>query len=359
MNVTNPQTKLLTPGPVPVPEFVMNAIYQAVIPHRSAAFEAFYGEMLNRLAYLFMTNQRVCSMIGSGTYGVEAAMYSLFQKGETVLVVDMGKFSERWADYGELLGLEVIRLTKEWGDSAEVSEIMTLAAQCEDLRGIVLTHSETSSAAMLDLEEVSWAIKQQFPQTLILVDAITSVGCMPFYFDKWQIDCAVVASQKALMNPAGLVAFAISEQAYKRMQDTHASDSRNLLNYLHFAQRNNYPYTPPVQLLYGVDAALKYVETERLPTLWNRCHHAAQTFRTGLKSLGGQLIAASPSESLSAFAFPDQDMTVLKTRLEEEYAIQVSGGQAHLAGTILRVSHMGMADAGEMDNVLKALASLL
>lgn len=359
MNLTNTQTKLLTPGPVPVPDFVMEAISRPVMPHRSTAFETFYGAMLARLKYLFLTEQKVGSMIGSGTYGVEVAMYSLFQPGDEVLVVDMGKFSGRWADYGEVLGLSVSRLNKEWRESATVKDILEAASGCDQLKGLVLTHSETSTGALLDLEEISLAIKQQYPDVLILVDAITSVGCIPFYFDDWQIDCAVVASQKALMNPAGLIAFAMSEQASHRLRSTHASDFRNLTNYLDFAENNNYPYTPPVQLLYGVDAALKYVESETLPVMWNRCHHAAQQFRTGLKALGGTLLAETPTDSLSAFAFPDQDMNVLKTRLEEEHSMQLSGGQGQLAGKIMRVSHMGMVDAEAMREVLEAMKNLI
>lgn len=352
MNTTAKELQLLTPGPVPVPDFVMEAISQAVMPHRTTAFEAFYSHMLERLKYLFLTEQHVCTMMGSGTYGVESAMYSLFQPADEVLVVEMGKFSERWADYGELLRLKISRLTKEWGQSPSVDEIVEAGKACMDLRGVILTHSETSTGAMIDLEEIALAVREDFPDALILVDAITSVGSMPFYMDDWDIDCTVVASQKALMNPAGLVAFAISERASNRMQAHHKADFRHLGNYLSWAARHNYPFTPPVQLLYGIDAALQYIESETLPVMWNRSHQSAQTFRRGLKKLGGRLFADMPSESLSAFSFPDQDMIALKKQLEVDHGIQISGGQGELKGKIGRISHMGMADAEVMEKVL-------
>ena len=113
---------LLTPGPVPVPEFVLRAINKPVIHHRTKEFLQFYQQFLQKLRYLFQAESEsaaVGTMIGSGTYGVETAIYSIFNKQETVLVPDNGKFSKRWADYGRLLGFECGSFADRMGKSTE------------------------------------------------------------------------------------------------------------------------------------------------------------------------------------------------------------------------------------------------
>jgi len=351
--------KLLTPGPVEVPDIVTNAISQPVIPHRSTAFESFYSNLLKDLTYFFQTSHHTCCLIGSGTYGVEIAMYSLYHSGDEVIVISIGKFSQRWVDYGKQLGLNVIEINKPWGETVTPMEISSIVREHPQCKGIVLTHCETSTGVLLDLEEMIWEIRNVKEDLLICVDAITSVGAVPFYFDSWDVDCAIVASQKSLMNPAGVCAFALSERAVRGLTETHHSDFRNLYNYLSFARKGSYPYTPPVQLLYGIQASLTYFRQMELPRLWNQVHIKAITFREGLKEIGGELFGTDYSSSLTAFYFPKQDMSMIKMRLEKKYNIFISGGQGHLKGNILRISHMGMSTHEDMKEVVDRLKQVI
>lgn len=350
------QPLLLTPGPVAVPNFVLEAISQPVIPHRSEKFETFYHELLEYVKYLFQTEANVCTMISSGTGGVEAAMYSLFRPGDEVLILSMGKFSARWVDYGALLGLNVKVIEAEWGKNISKEQILQVIDSSPAMKGVVLTHCETSSGVLLDLEEISYSIKKTHPDILLLVDAITTAGVMPFYLDAWAIDCAVTASQKALMNPAGIVCFALSQYGRSQLQESHSSDYRNLYNYIDFAEKNNYPYTPPVQILYGLHAALKHIKGEGLPARWNKAQTLAQYFRRGLDEIGGKVFSESPAHSLTAFTLESRDLNLTKKYLEAE-GILLSGGQAHLKGKILRISHMGETEVSHMQSVLSVLKS--
>lgn len=351
---------LLSPGPVPVPAFVMEAICQPVIHHRGPDFGSLMEGLRRDLRYLFQAEAAAtCLMMGSGTVGVEAAMYSLFQPADRVLVINFGKFSERWVDYGKLLGLEVVQLAVEWGQSPTPEAVLEAAAPYADFSGVVLTHSETSTGAVIDLEETAFALKQRWPDVLLLVDGISSIGAVPFYFDAWQIDCAVVASQKALMNPAGTVAFAFSPYAQTRLRPTHPADARNLHNYLRLAQQNSFPYTPPVQLFYGWAAALAYIRKRGLPEVWNQCHQSARAFREKLTLLNGAVFPAVPADSLTAFSLAQQDLPAVQQRLHEQYGIFLAGGQGALKGKILRISHMGEANASVMEQVGQALSEVI
>ena len=151
---------LLSPGPVEIPPFVQEALLKPVIHHRTSAFEKMYGSVLDGLRYGFQTNDTVCTMIGSGTYGVQAAMYSRFRPDEgAVMVVNNGKFSGRWVDYGILLGLDILESKLEWGKSPQKYEILqNLDAFPGNVQGLVLTHCETSTGALTDVEEIAFAV---------------------------------------------------------------------------------------------------------------------------------------------------------------------------------------------------------
>lgn len=347
--------KLLSPGPVPIPDFVQTALQKEVIHHRDKEFEEFHQALLDRLRFIFQTEKGVCSCIGSGTYGVEMAMYSLFQAGEEVLVPIQGKFSERWADYGMHLGVQVHQIPISWGKSPQVDELLQGVEQNPAAKGIVLTHSETSTGALLDLEEIAFQLKEKNPDLLILVDGITSIGSLPYYHDAWGIDCSVIASQKALMNPAGLVAFAFSELGRLRLRESHSSDFQNLYNHLKAADKNSTAYTPPVQLLFGVDAAIQHMQEETYPAIWQRVQQSARYFRKELKKIGAEIFPEYPSDSLTSFSFPGKDHQKLKKALEVKHGLLLSGGQAELKGKILRVSHMGILSQTDMEEVIEAI----
>ena len=350
--------QLLTPGPVPLPPFVQKALIAPIIPHRSGEFEAFYETFLEGLRYLFQTTHSVCSMASSGTGGVEAAMYSLFKPGERVMVLDNGKFSGRWAAYGKALGLELIHLEKPWGEIASPAELLKAVMEAKQVRGIVLTHCETSTGACLDLEEISFMLKRQFPELLIVVDGIASIGAMPFYLDAWQIDCAIVASQKALMNPAGLVCFGMSEGSVASLRATTAGDYRNLYNYVQWTEKRNYPFTPPFSLLSGLKATLSHLQHMTLPTMWNQVHQSAQFFRQKITEMGGNSFTPHLSASMTAFQFPDTSAESIRLQLEAR-GFLLSGGQQELKGRILRISHMGLADQAAMRDCCDTLEELL
>ncbi len=327
---------LLTPGPVSIPDFVMQAIAKPVIPHRSAEFEAFFAGFKEKLQYFFQTKQEVCTFLGNGSLCMEAMMYSLFCKGEKIVVANFGKFSERWAEYGRLIGLEVADIQAEWGkmipNEALFSQINI------DTKGIILTHCETSTGVGQDIEEIAFEVKRLFPNCLILVDGISTIGAAPFYMDDWQIDGAVVSSQKALTNPTGTAFLAMSSLAMEKMLPAYPADAYHIGNYLRYARENSYPYSAPVNLLYGIDAALSVIQSRTLPVIWNEIHHNAQVFRKRLTQAGGILFPENAADVVSVFSFPNIEMDIYRKKLKEK-GIVLSGGQDRLKGEIARIGH--------------------
>lgn len=349
---------MLSPGPVPVPDFVTAAMQKPMMHHRSAGFAKLYDQIRAGLRYLFQTEAATGTVIGSGTYGVEMAMYSLFRPGERVVILNMGKFSGRWVEYGEVLGLDVYEIKQPWGKAFGTAELMHEMQAAGEVAGIILTHCETSTGVVIDVEEMAFALRRAYPNLLIMVDGITSIGAVPFYFDAWGIDAAIIASQKALMSPAGLAAYALSERAQSSLQATQPGDFRNLFYYVQTAAQNAYPYTAPVQLLYAAEAALAAIVRQGLPSIWNQVHQCRVAFRKGVVPLGAKIYPESPSESLTAITWEGVDLPAMQKGLAKA-GYWLAGGQAELKGKIVRITHFGGVTVEMMEAVVAEMKALL
>jgi aspartate aminotransferase-like enzyme len=352
-------TLLLTPGPVRVAPYIMQAIAQTALHQRHPEFEEFFRKLQKGLQYLFQTEGPVVAMPGSGTTGVEVAMRSLFAPGEKVAIQDNGRFSGRWVEYGRAMGLEVLSLRAEWGETVSLEQVQSLAAAHPDLRGWVLTQVETSTGMAIDLEEIAFAIREAHPEQLIVVDAICSAGIQALYMDDWGLDAAVAASQKGLGNPAGTCFVALSGRALGRMTPAEPSDGLHLRTFWEQLERGSYPFTPPVQLFFGIEAALERLEEEGLPRRWNEIQGLARDFRAWLEERGGTVAGPLSGMGLTVFHFEGKDNAGILERLKTEHGIVLAGGQGKLKGEILRVGHFGDVGKGEMDRLKEGLGQVL
>lgn len=327
---------------------------QPVIHHRGPKFSAIFEAIQEGLRYVFQTQGNTGLMIGSGTFGVETGMYSLFSAGQTVVVVNNGKFSHRWKEYAEVIGLKCIEVQVPWGEVAEFNTIKEIVGETIP-DGIVITHCETSTGAMTDLEPLTIDLRAQWPETCILVDAITTIGAVPFYLDAWGIDAAVIASQKALMNPAGITCWALSERGRQRLRPTRAGDFANWYNYDQAAEKLSFPFTAPITGMYGIRAVLDQVQKRGLPEIWNEVHQASRLFKSGIRPLGGKVLGDSPSDSLTAFEWENGEINDIKVHLLTN-GLELAGGQGEWKGKILRISHMGSSARKEIvEQVLTCL----
>lgn len=349
----------LAPGPVMVPERIMRAVARPVIHQRTAAFYEFFAGFQDNLRYLFQTEYPVLAMAGSGTMGMEVAIRSLFEPGDKVAIPAMGKFSQRWAGFAIQQGLEVIPLGVAWGHTITVDNVRFILDEHPDLKGWVLTHCETSTGVAIDLEEIVSTIRAGSGDPLILADTVSTVGIQPFYMDDWGLDVAVAASQKSLYNPTGTVYVAVSPRASYRFTPFEAEDALHLGHYWDSLRKGTYPFTPPVQLFYGADAALKEIRSKGLPQVWNDIHARSQLFKAGLRQMGVTLYGEGSADALTAFSFGKMDHDELRGRLYEEHGIEVAGGQGHLAGLMMRVGHFGEVSLEDMERCLAAIRQIL
>lgn len=351
----NNEQLFLAPGPTMIPDFVWNAINQNVIHHRSTAFQKLYAEIQQGFQYLLSSKNPCLILNGSGTNGMQATISSIFRPKDKVLVLNSGKYGERWKFIAEDYGLNAIEIKTDWGKKINNNFITKKLKEHPDIKAILLTQCETSTGLAQDIEEISFLTKQFNPKILTIVDGIASIGAVPFFQDAWQIDIVVFSSQKALMNPAGLAFVSLSELAQNHLSKKQTS-AINLANYLESSQQNFMPFTPATNILFGIRAVLNEFMAQGTSHLWNEIHQRAKYFRTELKSLEGEVFTELPSDAISAFNFPNTDShNKLKSHLEKNHGIIVAGGQQQLSDKVIRIAHFGII---KHDKITKLLNSL-
>lgn len=348
--------RLFTPGPTSVPEATLLELAKPVHHHRTAEFRATFAEVQTLLKYVFQTAQPIHVITGSGTGAYEAGLTSVFAPGSRVLNVSNGKFAERWAQMAKSFGLDTKELKLDYGTHATPAliqaELTSAAAAGKPLDGVLIVHSETSTATICDLESIATVIRTVSPSTLLVTDGITSIGALPFKMDEWGIDVAITGSQKALMLPPGLGFVALSERAQARMHATPAT-GRQFYFDLRKSEKTladgDTPFTPANTLVEGLLVSLRMIRAETIETVWKRTATTAAAFRAAMRAANLEVFSQTPADSVTAIKFPQNGTGAVndkafRNHLKNAHNIHVAGGQGSMEGTMFRLNHMGYTD---------------
>ncbi len=353
--------RLFTPGPTPVPENVMLRMAEPIIHHRNPEFMEILQRVHLNLQYLFRTTQPVVVMTCSGTGGMEAAISSLFGRGDKVITVNGGKFGERWGELVQTFTGNCVEEKAEWGSAILPERMTELLKEHPDAKGVCITHSETSTGTASDINALCAAIREH-SDALILVDGITAIGAHEFRFDDWGADICITGSQKGLMMPPGLALVAISERARDVINNREGQPQfyLSLKKALKSHAGNDTPFTPAVSLIIGLDEALQMVRTEGVENVWKRHERLAGACRLGCQALGMELFSASPSYAVTAVWLPEEvDWVQFNNTLKIENGITVAAEQDKYKGKIFRISHLGYYDELDMLTVIGGLERTL
>jgi aspartate aminotransferase-like enzyme len=352
---------LRIPGPTPCPEKVLQAMSKQMINHRGVEFQALLRSVTARLNEFFQTKEDVLILTASGTGGMEAAIVNTLSPGDKVLAVTNGVFGERFADIAQVYGAEVERLAFPWGEPADPDAVCRALERDKSIKSVLVTHNETSTGVTNDLAAISAVVKQY--DKLLLVDAISSLGCIDLKTDAWQCDVVVTGSQKGWMVPPGLALVSVSQKAW----GAHGR-ARMPRFYWDFApakkflDRGQTPSTPAVSIFYALDVALELMAKEGLANIFARHARIGQKTRDEVKALGLSLFAAEKhaSNTVTAVKAPDGlDAKRLLVILREEYNLILAGGQRELAGKIFRIGHLGWVTEPDIDAVIERLKAAL
>lgn len=335
------KTYLLTPGPTPVPSKVLEAMARPIIHHRTSEFQEIFKEVNENLKYLFCTKEDVLTFASSGTGAMEGCVANLLNRGDTAVVVNGGKFGERWAEICETYGIKTIAIDIEWGTAIDPLRIETTLKNNPKVKAVFITHCETSTGTKTDVKSIASITSKT--KAVLVVDAISSLGAMELPKDKWNVDVVVSGSQKGLMIPPGLAFCALNNKAWQLVPESKFPKYYfDFLKARKSAQKNDTPYTPAVNLIIGLNEALRMIKTEGLESVLERHERLALATRRGMQAMGLGLFSKSPANSVTAVKSPDSvDSAKLVKLLRTEYGISIAGGQADLKGKIFRIAHLG------------------
>jgi len=358
-----PTQNLRVPGPTPVPERILAEMARPMINHRGPEFAAILRRVTARLQYFFQTASPVLTFPASGTGGQEASIANLFSTGDHVIAISIGNFGERLATIARKFGLEVTKIDFPWGQPADPDVVATHLKASSPYKGVLVTHNETSTGVTNDIEALSHVIRENNPDALIVVDAVSSLGCVPLEMDPWDIDVVFTGSQKGWMTPPGLMMVAVGQRARE------ANKTANLPRFyfdwqlsLKSLEKSQHPTTPPISLFYALDLALELMLEEGREAIFRRHQQDAEYVRGRVKTMGLQLLADHPnaSNTVTAVLTPEGvDTKALLKKLREEDGVVLAGGQAQLEGKIFRIGHLGYVLEQELAVALDRLAAHL
>ncbi|MFB8795495.1 MAG: alanine--glyoxylate aminotransferase family protein [Microcoleus sp.] len=351
---------LMIPGPTPVPEAALLAMAKHPMGHRSKEFDAIFAECTENLKWLHQTKSDVLSLTVSGTGAMEAGIINFLSAGDRVLVGTNGKFGERWAEVAEAYGLNVEIVKAEWGQPLDPENFREKLEADTDkqIKAVIITHSETSTGVLNDLETINRHVKAH-GEALIMVDAVTSLGAANVPMDAWGIDVIASGSQKAYMIPPGLGFVAVSPKAWEAYKTAKLPRYYlDLGKYRKDAAKNTTPFTPPVNMFFGLQVTLQMMKAEGLENVFARHKRLMTTTRAAVTALGLPLFAADDCASpaiTSVMPPAEVDAQKVRTLMKKRFDIALADGQDHLKGKIFRIGHLGFVCDRD---ILAAISSL-
>ena len=360
MKGTDAVTNLRVPGPTPCPEPVLKAMAKQVIYHRSQEFGLFLNDVTSKLKRLFQTQGDILILTASGNGGLEASIVNFLSPGDKVLAICIGIFGESFADIAETLGAEISRLQFEWGYPADPEVVRQALSADPSIKAVLVSHNETSTGVTNDLEAIS-SVVNQFDK-LIIVDAISSLGCIDLPVDCWGCDVVVTASEKGLMTPPGLAIVSVSHKAWKAYSKAKMPRAYwDLGQAKKYLEKGQTPATPAISTLYGLAAALDLMEKEGLPQIIARHARLGSAVRARVRALGLSLFAQESHASNTVTAVRVPNGVDIKRLLElvREGGVMLAGGQSRLKGKIFRIGHMGWITDPDIEIAMAALQSSL
>ena len=349
--------RIFAPGPTPVPQEVLSALATPPLHHRTKEFDAILGRVWDNLKFLFGTKQPVYLLSSSGTGAMETAVVNLFAAKDRVLVIDGGKFGERWGKISKAYGLEVETLTVEWGESATPEAVTSILKQHKDIRGVLFQASETSAGTHHPVKEIAAAVREN-SDALVVVDGITAVGVTPLPMDDWGLDVLVSGSQKALMLPPGLAFLALSERAKQQQSRVNLPKFYfNLTAEDKAMAKGTTAWTPAVGLITGLDVVLQQLRETGLESIYEFHHRLAEATRRGVIGMGLELFATGiPSTALTAVKVPEGVAGgKIVSYLRDRFGVTIAGGQEPYKGKIFRLAHLGHYDELDVLTILSAV----
>jgi alanine-glyoxylate transaminase / serine-glyoxylate transaminase / serine-pyruvate transaminase len=339
---------LQVPGPSNVPDRVLRAINRPVMDHRGAEFAAIVREALDGMRKLVQTRGAVLMYPASGSGAWEAAIVNTLSPGDRVLMFETGHFSLLWRQVAERFGIRVDFLPGTWRTGAVAADIEARLSEDKEgqYKAVMVVHNETSTGATSKISEIRRAMNSVGHPALLVVDAVSSLASIEYRHDEWEVDVMISSSQKGLMLPPGLAFNAISEKAL--VANKTAKMPRSYWDWraiLESSQNGFFPYTPSINLIFGLREALQMLQEEGLSNVFCRHQRHGQATRAAVRAWGLELVCQEPTEYsnvVTAVFVPEgHSADALRAIILDEFDMSLGAGLSKLADKVFRIGHLG------------------
>jgi alanine-glyoxylate transaminase / serine-glyoxylate transaminase / serine-pyruvate transaminase len=372
MSVRAGREFLAIPGPTTVPDEVLRAMHRPAVEIYSGPLLALTDSLMRDVARVFSTKGRAYIYSANGHGAWEAALTNVLSSGDKVLVLESGRFAVSWGEHARRMGVEVEVLKGDMRHAVRPAEVEARlrADKGSTIKAVLVVQIDTASGVVNDIAAIGQAIRAAGHDALLMVDAVASLGCMPFEMDAWGVDVAMSGSQKGLMTPPGLGFVAANDRA----REVHKT-ARLRTPYWDWTDREGaehyrkYAGTPPEHLLYGLRQALDLLFEEGLPNVFRRHRLLAEAVRCAVgvwaegQAIGFNVIeAAERCDTVTPVLTNGHDPDALRAYCDEQCGVVLGHGIGELSGKAFRIAHMGHVNApmilGTLSVVEMALAAL-
>jgi aspartate aminotransferase-like enzyme len=351
---------LLAPGPTPVPPEALLAMALPIIHHRAPDFLPVLDSAKKGLQWIYQTKNDVLILCSTGTGGMVGSVNNFLNPGDDVLVINGGKFGERWTKICQAYGMKVEEIAVEWGYAVKPEQVEAALKKNPKIKAVFVQANETSTGVFHDVKTLAGIVKKT--DAIFVVDAISALVAHDIRTDEWGIDVMIGGSQKGVMLPPGLSFVSVSDKAWK-MADT-AKTPKFYFNFKKEREnlaKNQTLFTSAVTLIIGLNECVKMLQAEGLDKIFARHERLARATRAGAGALGLKLFPKeSPSNALTAIEAPaGVDGQAIYKDLRVKYGITGAGGQDKLKGKIFRIAHLGYADTFDVITAIAGIEMVL
>src|SRR6186997_1793373 len=376
MSVRAGREFLAIPGPTTVPDEVLRAMHRPAVNIYAGPLLALTDSLLKDVARVFHTTGRAYIYIANGHGAWEASLTNVLSKGDRILVLESGRFAIGWGESARRMGVQVEILKGDMRRAVRPAEVEArLKADRKangggTIKAILVAQIDTASGVVNDIAAIGQAIRAAGHEALLMVDAVASLGCVPFEMDKWGVDVAMSGSQKGMMTPPGL-GFVVAND---RAREVHKKAGLRT-PYWDWTDREGsahyqkYAGTPPEHLLFGLRAAVDMLFTEGLENVFHRHRLLAEAVRRAVgvwaegQAIGFNIIEASERcDTVTAVLMNGHNPEQLRAYCDRNCGVILGHGIGDLSGKAFRVAHMGHVNApmvlGTLSVIEMALAAL-
>ena len=359
-----PVRTLMGPGPSDVHPRILEALSRPTIGHLDPAFISMMDELKELLQYAFQTKNAMTMPVSApGSAGMETCFVNLVEPGDKVIVCQNGAFGGRMKENVERCGGLAVMVEDVWGEAIDIGKLEDALKANSDARIVAMVHAETSTGAQSDVAALVKLARAH--DCLTIVDAVTSLGGTPLKVDEWQIDAIYSGSQKCLSCTPGLSPVSFSERALEKVRNRQSKvqswfmDLNLVMGYWGTGTKRAYHHTAPINALYSLHEALVMLQEEGLENAWARHKQNHLALKAGLEAMGLTFIVkeADRLPQLNTVSIPaGVDDASVRSRLLNDYNLELGAGLGALAGKVWRIGLMGHSSRAE--NILLCVAAL-